>query len=313
MPIELLVTVNETYIPPLKTLLKSIYQNEKQPVRVWLIHRDIAAKQLTALSQWITDLGMRFEVCQATPAVFGDAPITDQYPVETYFRLLSGQILPKTLHRVLYIDPDVLAQGPLDALWQLDMNHQPFAAAAHQDRQQENRQRMQINHAYYNTGVLLIDLDRARQVINFKDVAAYIATHDDLPLVDQDILNGLYGEQVTPIDDKQWNFDVPSYDCYLEAGLTPDWISANTKLLHYQRQPKPWQTEYTGPLGNVYRYMQVNQWKNSQKACRFRNDEPFFDRIASIASYTYNNLSKLENESVKSAKFFDKCKKDNYS
>lgn len=58
MPIELLVTVNETYISPLKTLLKSIYENEKQPVRVWLIHRNIAAEQLTALSQWVTDLGM---------------------------------------------------------------------------------------------------------------------------------------------------------------------------------------------------------------------------------------------------------------
>ncbi|ANZ66732.1 glycosyltransferase family 8 protein [Secundilactobacillus paracollinoides] len=259
MPIELLVTINETYIPPLKTLLNSIHQTESQPIHVWLIHRQIDPTQLKTLSDWITGHNMTFTACQAIPAVFGNAPITAQYPVETYFRLLSGQILPKTLHRVLYIDPDILAQGPLDELWQLDMQGRPFAAAAHQDQQLENRQRMQINHAYYNTGVLLIDLDRVRQLINFRDITAYITTHEDLPLVDQDILNGLYGNQVTPIDDKIWNFDVPSYANYLEGGLTPEWIAAHTRLLHYQRQPKPWQPEYAGPLGKNYQQAQISE------------------------------------------------------
>ncbi|MGY3703009.1 hypothetical protein BW731_04120 [Vagococcus martis] len=34
-----------------------------------------------------------------------------------YYRLLCGDILPKTIKRVLYLDPDILVLNSLEELW----------------------------------------------------------------------------------------------------------------------------------------------------------------------------------------------------
>ncbi|KRK97553.1 hypothetical protein FD04_GL001586 [Secundilactobacillus odoratitofui DSM 19909 = JCM 15043] len=248
--IDILVTVDEKYVPPLKTMLKSLSQVQKQ-VNVWLIYRQLSKQTLQQLQRYTERLKFQFRAIQANADIFQGAPITTQYPVETYYRLLSGQILPAELHRVLYLDPDTLIRHSIEGLWQTAIENRCFAAVAHQN-DQDSRQRLQLQQPYYNTGVLLINLDCLRQTVQLSEIAAFIKSHPNLPLVDQDVLNGLYGQSVVQLNDRLWNFDVPSYEDYLKDGVSRDWIEANTKILHYQRQPKPWEDSYDGPLANIY-------------------------------------------------------------
>lgn len=48
-----------------------------------------------------------------------------------YYRLLASHILPASLKRVLYLDPDILVINPLRPLWDLDLQGNVFAAASH--------------------------------------------------------------------------------------------------------------------------------------------------------------------------------------
>lgn len=252
LPMNILVTVDERYISPLKTMLTSLKRHATTPVKVWLIHRQLSADILAALASFITtQLGFEFQAIQADAESLGDVPVTDQYPVETYYRLLCGEILPKAVHRVLYLDPDTLILNALDDLWRLPLTGKTFAAVAHQG-DQNSRERLGLTQPYFNTGVLLIDLDRLRQLVDIQAINQFVAAHDALPLVDQDVLNGLYGDQVVEVDDRLWNLDVPNFLQYEAAGITEDWVKVHTKVLHYQRQPKPWQSSYQGPLATIY-------------------------------------------------------------
>ena len=60
-----------------------------------------------------------------------------------------------------------------------------------------NRFRLGTEGDYYNSGVLLMDLERCRNEIHTEELFDYVSNHgDELILPDQDILNALYGGRV---------------------------------------------------------------------------------------------------------------------
>ena len=113
--------------------------------------------------------------------LFDGAPVTAQYPREMYYRLLAGQMLPESLSRVLYLDPDILVINPLRELWETDMQGNMFAAAAHTGKTElannVNRIRLGTDHDYYNSGVLLIDLERCRSEVSPDELFAFVREH----------------------------------------------------------------------------------------------------------------------------------------
>ena len=52
--------------------------------------------------------GMNYHPIIIRDEEFDQAPVTDRYPKTIYYRLLAHQYLPKQLHRILYLDADVL-------------------------------------------------------------------------------------------------------------------------------------------------------------------------------------------------------------
>ena len=80
-----------------------------------------------------------------------------------YYRLLAPHLLPGHVHRILYLDPDTLVINPLRPLWDMDLNGNLFAAAAHTGKTELansiNQLRLGTDHNYFNSGVLLMDLD----------------------------------------------------------------------------------------------------------------------------------------------------------
>ena len=102
---DLLVSFDENYLPQLRVLLVSLYQNDPGVrCRVHLLHRAISQGQIDQLREDVEKLG--WELCPVTVdgRLFANAPATKQYPQEMYYRLLAGQLLPKEVKRVLYLD-----------------------------------------------------------------------------------------------------------------------------------------------------------------------------------------------------------------
>lgn len=107
--IDLLVSLDQNYLPQLRVMLTSVYLNDPgTPCRVYLLHSGIPAPVLEQLRQELARLDFTLHPIPVDDALFQDAPVMQQYPKEMYYRLLAGQLLPEELDRVLYLDPDIL-------------------------------------------------------------------------------------------------------------------------------------------------------------------------------------------------------------
>ena len=172
------------------------------------------------------------------------------------------------MHRVIYLDPDILVINPLRPLWELDLAGRMFAAAAHTGKTElansVNQVRLGTNHNYFNSGVLLIDLDAARRWIDPAALFAFTKKHArELLFPDQDLLNMLYGERVLALDDAVWNYDARNFNnYYLRSGgdCDMDWVLTHTAVLHFCGKSKPWKPGYRRRFGPLYKhYMRLTE------------------------------------------------------
>ena len=188
--------------------------------------------------------------------------MTEQYPREMYYRLLAGQMLPEGISRIIYLDPDTLVINPLRPLWETDMKGCMFAAAAHTGKTElannVNRLRLGTDHDYYNSGVLLMDLERCRRNISAGELFDFVRTHrHELVMPDQDLLNAMYGGSILPLDDALWNYDARNYNNYMlrsSGGQNVRWVMQNTAILHFCGKAKPWKPNYMYRFGLLYQH-----------------------------------------------------------
>lgn len=66
----------------------------------------------------VSEPGLELVNLPAGDSILADAPTTDRYPLEMYDRIFAAHYLPQDLERVLYLDPDLVVNGPLDDLWE---------------------------------------------------------------------------------------------------------------------------------------------------------------------------------------------------
>ena len=212
--------------------------------------------------------GYAFVPIRVEDALFQDAPVTRQYPKEMYYRLLAPQLLPRQLERVLYLDPDILIINPIRPLWETDLRGNLFGAAAHTGKTElansVNQLRLGTQRDYYNSGVLLMDLDAGRREIRPQALFDYVEKHrKELILPDQDLLNGLFSWRVLELEDVLWNYDARNYSNYLlRSGGVCDlrWVMEHTAILHFCGKEKPWKPKYFHRFGVLYQhYVQLTR------------------------------------------------------
>ena len=277
---ELLVTVDKNYIPPLQVMLTSLHMNNPgEDVELYLLHSKLQEKELEPLEKQCGRLGYKFFPVKIEDSWFSQAPVTKQYPREMYYRLLAPCFLPQKLHRILYLDPDILVINSLKPLWETDMKGRLFAAAAHTGKtnlaNNINQVRLGTTNKYFNSGVLLINLDQGRKEILPEEIFRYAGEHaKELLLPDQDILNAVFGSRTLELDDYLWNYDARNYSTYLlrSGGVCDmDWVMGNTGILHFCGKTKPWQAGYIHRFGILYKhYMQINRRLDQSLASGFR-------------------------------------------
>ena len=165
--ISILVSLDQAYLPQLQVLLTSIFcNNPGERFNVYLLHSGISDQDLAPVAEQCRRMQDSFCPIRVQEDLFAGAPTTRQYPREMYYRLLAGQLLPGEVKRVIYLDPDILVLNPLRPLWELELGGNLFAAAAHTGKTElannVNRLRLGTRHDYYNSGVLLMDLEACR-------------------------------------------------------------------------------------------------------------------------------------------------------
>lgn len=236
---NLLFSIDDRFWRQMLTVLNSIRLNSQpRPLDVYVIQSQelVHTPEIRKTCElW----GMNYHPIIIRDEEFDQAPVTDRYPKTIYYRLLAHQYLPKQLHRILYLDADVLCINDIGPLYDTDLD------------------------GYYNSGVLLMNLDLIRQRVHAKDIYEYIREHV-LLLPDQDVLNALYGKDIKTVPDQLYNFDArkgQTYETISFGEWTLDWVIKHTVILHYCGRHKPWLIDKnTGRYTALYKnYFQMTQ------------------------------------------------------
>ena len=265
-PLDVLVTLDEAYLPHARTMLYSLYANNPgETFRVFLVSSSVPPRAIDGLRRDLGVIGCELVALDVDARLFEHAPVSARYPQEMYYRLLAPHLLPDDCARVLYLDPDVLGINPVGELVDVDLRGNAFAAAAHTQKtdfsHQINQVRLDTDTRYFNSGVLLMDARRARVCVDVDAMFDYVARHGDmLFLPDQDVFNALYSSVTLEVDDVVWNYDARNFDTYLlrsKGEATPDWVMRNTAILHFCGRSKPWNERYRYRFGVLYKHYQV--------------------------------------------------------
>lgn len=197
------------------------------------------------------------------------------------FRIGLEKHAPADSARVLYIDADVVVCGDVRELWSADLGDNAIGAV--QDRYQDGAafaQRWELPGEeaprYFNSGVLLIDLDRVRAERLFSAAAEFVARHgDDILFGDQDALNWVFWRRWTALD-PAWNVQRPMNAREIsDAG----WRRASPGLIHFMGMEKPWMPNAWHPWSWLY-------WEAARRT-------PFAEEVAAANRMDFIQMMRL--------------------
>jgi lipopolysaccharide biosynthesis glycosyltransferase len=173
------------------------------------------------------------------------------------FRLGLENLAPADCRRILYLDSDLIALSDIGELWNVDLETYPIGAVA--DAYVDpvafaHRWQLSPPSKYFNSGVLLIDLQKVRAGRMFSAAIEFLKKNGrDLLFSDQDALNWVFWNQCHFLE-IAWNVQRHMVIASLERNLSADKRLGDRSplLVHYTGPEKPWQLGGYHPWAWLY-------------------------------------------------------------
>jgi len=257
---NILVTLNSNYLNVLVVMLKSLaYSNKHQKFDVYVMNESLTEKDIEYLKE-NTMKNINIIDLKIYDKELEKAPVTKRYPKEMYYRIFASYYLPKKVKKILYLDPDLVVINKIDKLYNTNLDNYYFAAASHiwgiLQAFNKIRLRMNSNNVYINSGVMLMNIKLLREKQNRDDVYRFINKNKNkLMLPDQDVISGLYGNKILPLDPYAYNMTEKLLNQkYFLPHISERWIKENSVIIHYCGKNKPWNKSYKGSLNKFYNF-----------------------------------------------------------
>ncbi|MDQ0509548.1 glycosyltransferase family 8 protein [Ancylobacter amanitiformis] len=182
-------------------------------------------------------------------------PIALHVSRTTYARFLMPFRVDQDETRLLYIDCDAIVNDSLRPLRDIDMQGLAVGAVHDDARRRENRHfernlaiGLPADTNYFNAGILLIDLVKWREEKLTERASQFATEHPNLPVLDQDALNGALSGQWLVLDER-WNLH-RRLEKGVYKGPPVDWAGAG--IIHYIGQIKPNHADSQHPARDIF-------------------------------------------------------------
>ena len=257
--LNILVTLDANYILPLRVLLHALVTADPTAFyTVYVAHASLTQADFACIESGVP--ADRCAICPIAvpPELLEDAPVLRRLSKATYYRLIAASYLPQTVDRILYLDPDVTVLRPLQPFYEMDLQGKLFAGAAHlfgaADWFNRRRLGMRKSAEYVNAGVLLMDVDKLRQLDNTEQIYEFVRQNAPrLVLGDQDVINEMYDGEILCVDTWLYNLDERVFrTTKFVKKRDLQWVRDNTVIIHYAGRKKPWNLPYKGALGEFF-------------------------------------------------------------
>lgn len=246
---DIVINIDHNYLPYAIVMLESFFRHNQEESRVHLLHASMAEEDIGKLRQFVARYHGKLETYQVEESLFEGFPDLQRWSVETLFRLLIPEVLPKHLERALYLDADVIVEKPLRQFYAMDFQGKSMVVCRNTDGKVDEEEKNRIwkrkdGTAYFNAGVMLLNLEKMRQICSFERYSQEVQNaHGLFPLLDQDLLNYVLGEDVLYMPASEYNCIV-----------SPDSknFSEDTAIYHFGTAQKPWGDRKPGRYYDVW-------------------------------------------------------------
>lgn len=285
--INLLFSLDENYVYPLKVLIQSIVDNHPNDrFRMYLLHSGISDQTLTNLQTFIEEAGEHELIAIYSKDFFKSSDkvaITRYYALEMYLWMFAPYILPDEVDRVLYLDPDIVNVGDIKPFYYKSFDGYSFIATNYKYKtkwvQPFNNLRLRNFESddYFNSGVVLMNLEKLRRVGDPERLVEAIRENKAvLILPDQDIFNMLYVNDIKEEDWRIYNMNPKVYEklkVLFPNKYNIHMIENEVVFIHYSGKHKPWneRDKYKYTLGEYY-------FKAEQRTYRLVNHQPLTNK-----------------------------------
>ena len=238
------ISLNSKYINAAKSMLFSLQKYAKEPIIVWLLNHSLSNHEVRRFKSFLRKYNIDLAVIPIGSSFFDDMPLVseNQFSIEMYYRIFIPWLLPEMVDRALWLDSDIIVSGDIADFYNLDLNGHCIAACedgryinTRTRGQDNNRLGLDDSHRYFNSGVLLMNLDLIRRSFSQEEVCTLaVRMREKLVYPDQDILNCLYQNSVMYTDYHLYNCGVD------RIHLLTDEEKSSIRILHYYGLNKPW-------------------------------------------------------------------------
>lgn len=276
LSMHILLSTDNRYVMPTGVLMYSIGQNNENNVEYHIVtDGTFLPENRVALQTVANQSGCRCHFYVVDAGAIGQLPFgRENMPyhvtLATYYRLFITQFLPSNLHRIIYLDGDMIVRHSLLPLWEMPLEGCAIGAVHDMD-EGVHVARLEEWHltAYFNAGMLLIDLDWWRSHDSLAMFENFIGQHAaQIVFHDQDVLNGVFHDCVRwlPLTYNMQNgflLAAPHkrYDVCLQSEI--ETCKCDPAIIHYTVHFKPWNIACFHPYRDEWRkYQRQTQWKN---------------------------------------------------
>lgn len=244
---DVIIAINSRYYQHCRTMLLSMFQtNSTEPISVHLLYSGLTDRYIRGLNKLVAEHGGNLYSYQVDNTII-TAHMSDdrvhrqqnnRYSIEMYYRILSYRILPSTISRALWLDSDIIVNGSLSEFYHQSFDEMDIVACRDPGdggwviNQIKKNMELPEDHQYFNSGVILFNLEKIREEIKERMISNLIRKYQDrLTFPDQDLLNKLFQNRVKYADASEYN----NQFCVLGNGSVSE-----ARIIHFATQDKPW-------------------------------------------------------------------------
>lgn len=272
--INIVLCTDERYAPYCAVVILTTILNSKvaKNLRFYILTPGLEEKTKLLLEEMVYDNNASIQIIDVDNTLTSDINLK-RFGPSSVIRLNLHKYLPADCTRAIYLDCDLLVLGDITELWELSLNNKPVGAIIDLCSPKEFSKRP-IDEPYFNSGVLLIDLNLWKRLEIGQRSIEYIAkNYEKLNFFDQDALNHVLSKNWQPLN-LAWNFQPAAYsalekdyDYLRDRKHELQQAVHNPKIVHFIGGVKPWHGNCEHPLQDLFiEYSKQTPWPIDKKS-----------------------------------------------
>ncbi|OKH55975.1 glycosyl transferase [Calothrix sp. HK-06] len=278
-PIVIVGCADDNYSMPLATTMSSViaHVSSQLQVVICIIADKITQANKKKILKSLNKPNVIIEWLVPDEAKLTNAIISRHITIAAYYRILISELLPAKYQKAIYLDSDVIVKTNIEKLWDTkiadnyvlavqDMDIDAAYVSSSKGLQNYQKLRIAPNCKYFNSGVLVINIEKWRRDNLSQKIIDYINNNQQyIRWHDQDAMNAVIAGRWGELDPR-WNSQavIHSYSSWKETSLTEEMyhnVINNSYIVHFSSSAKPWKLGCKHPNRMLFfQYIDLTAW-----------------------------------------------------